>query len=56
MYRAAHPLRGGIANFNTALCKNFIEAGHRASIISFSLKYHGIFFPGKIQYEEGKAR
>jgi len=51
----AHPLRGGIANFNTALCKNFIEAGHRASIISFSLQYPGILFPGKTQYEEGKA-
>jgi len=51
----AHPLRGGIASFNTALCKNFIESGHRASIISFSLQYPGFLFPGKTQYEEGKA-
>jgi glycosyltransferase involved in cell wall biosynthesis len=51
----AHPLRGGIANFNTALCKSFIGAGHRASIISFSLQYPGFLFPGKTQYEEGKA-
>jgi D-inositol-3-phosphate glycosyltransferase len=51
----AHPLRGGIANFNTALCKNFIETGHQASIISFSLQYPGFLFPGKTQYEEGRA-
>ena len=51
----AHPLRGGIANFNTALCKSFIQAGHSAAIVSFSLQYPGIFFPGKTQYEEGKA-
>jgi len=51
----AHPLRGGIASFNTALCNNFIESGHRASIISFSLQYPGFLFPGKTQYEEGKA-
>jgi D-inositol-3-phosphate glycosyltransferase len=51
----AHPLRGGIANFNTALCKSFISAGHRASIISFSLQYPGFLFPGKSQYEKGEA-
>jgi glycosyltransferase involved in cell wall biosynthesis len=51
----AHPLRGGIANFNTALCRSFIRTGHRAFIISFSLQYPGILFPGKTQYEEGKA-
>ncbi len=51
----AFPLRGGIANFNVALCKSFIEAGHHASIISFSLQYPGILFPGKTQYEDGRA-
>lgn len=51
----AHPLRGGIANFNVALCRNFIRAGHRASIISFSLQYPRFLFPGKTQYEDGKA-
>lgn len=51
----AFPLRGGIANFNTALCQHFIEAGHQASIISFSLQYPDILFPGKTQYEEGKG-
>ncbi len=51
----AHPLRGGIANFNTALCKSFIEAGHQASIVSFSLQYPRRLFPGQTQYEEGKA-
>jgi len=51
----AHPLRGGIANFNTALCQHFIDAGHQASIISFSLQYPGILFPGKTQYEVGRG-
>jgi len=51
----AHPLRGGIANFNTALCTNFIKAGHGASIISFSLQYPRFLFPGKTQFEDGKA-
>jgi glycosyltransferase involved in cell wall biosynthesis len=49
----AFPLRGGIANFNTAVAKNFIDSGHRVSIISFSLQYPGFLFPGKTQYEEG---
>jgi len=51
----ANPLRGGIANFNTALCRSFIRTGHQASIISFSLQYPGLLFPGKTQYEEGEA-
>ena len=51
----AHPLRGGIANFNTALCRSFSRAGHRASVISFSLQYPGFLFPGKTQVEEGEA-
>lgn len=38
-----------------ALCKSFIEAGHQTSIISFSLQYPGILFPGKTQYEDGRA-
>jgi D-inositol-3-phosphate glycosyltransferase len=48
-----YPLRGGISNFNTALCKNFAAAGHEASIISFSLQYPSFLFPGTTQFEPG---
>ena len=47
----AYPLRGGIANFNTALCRSLTRAGHTASIVTFSLQYPGFLFPGKTQYE-----
>ena len=48
-----YPLRGGISNFNTALCSNLAAAGHEASIISFSLQYPGFLFPGTSQFEPG---
>jgi len=51
----AHPLRGGIANFNTALCRALLRSGHNASIVSFSLQYPGILFPGKTQLDEAPA-
>jgi len=49
------PLRGGIANFNAALAKAFIKQGDDCEIVSFSLQYPKILFPGKTQYEEGEA-
>ncbi len=49
-----HPLRGGISNFNTALCSNLAAAGHQASIISFTLQYPGFLFPGTSQYDPGE--
>ena len=50
----AFPLRGGIANFNNALCKAFINEGIHSQIYSFSLQYPSFFFPGKTQFEKGK--
>ncbi|HKR06343.1 MAG TPA: glycosyltransferase [Bacteroidia bacterium] len=47
----AYPYRGGIANFNDALCKAFNDEGIESSIISFTLQYPGFLFPGKTQYE-----
>ena len=44
----AHPLRGGIADTNTALCRA-LAAEHDASIISFTLQYPKFLFPGKTQ-------
>lgn len=47
----AYPLRGGIANFNEALHRAYQEAGADVQIVSFSLQYPSILFPGKSQKE-----
>jgi D-inositol-3-phosphate glycosyltransferase len=52
----AYPLRGGIANFNEALCKAFNDAGIESSIISFSFQYPELLFPGKTQFETGGTK
>ena len=51
----AFPLRGGIANFNEALCRALSKSGNDTKIISFSLQYPGFLFPGKTQYDSGKG-
>lgn len=51
----AFPLRGGIANFNNALCKAFVDQGIDSQVYSFSLQYPSFLFPGKTQFEEGEA-
>ncbi|HRG57315.1 MAG TPA: glycosyltransferase [Bacteroidia bacterium] len=51
----AFPLRGGIANFNESLCREFVKANHNASIYSFSLQYPSFLFPGTTQYDTGKG-
>jgi glycosyltransferase involved in cell wall biosynthesis len=51
----AYPLRGGIANFNEALCRQISKEGFDVKIISFSLQYPGFLFPGKTQYDTGKG-
>lgn len=51
----AYPLRGGIANFNEALCRQMSKEGFDVKIISFSLQYPGFLFPGKTQYDTGKG-
>ena len=51
----AYPLRGGIADFNEALCKAMIDEGFQTSIVSFYLQYPKILFPGKTQVTGGVA-
>lgn len=51
----AFPLRGGIANFNESLCREFVKAGHSAQIYSFSLQYPSFLFPGTTQYDTGNS-
>ncbi len=51
----AHPLRGGIADFNEALCKGFLAAGLDACIYSFSYQYPSFLFPGTSQFTKDAA-
>lgn len=51
----AYPLRGGLATFNQRLCQAFNEVGDDCSLLSFSLQYPGVFFPGKTQYSTDPA-
>jgi len=45
----AHPLRGGISQYNTSLARAFLSNGDDVLVISYSRQYPGIFFPGKTQ-------
>ena len=51
----AWPLRGGIANFNEALCRAFVKEGDEAEVVSFTLQYPKFLFPGKTQFDEGEG-
>jgi hypothetical protein len=51
----AYPLRGGIANFNEALCRTLIKEGKSCQVVSFSLQYPGFLFPGTTQMATGDA-
>lgn len=46
----AYPLRGGLATYNERLCRAFKSQGHDCEILSFSLQYPKILFPGKTQF------
>lgn len=46
-----YPLRGGPAQFNENLCREFNKLGHDSQIISYSLQYPNFLFPGSTQYE-----
>ena len=48
---SAHPLRGGgITTFNQRLAREFLSQGYDCSIVSFSLQYPSLLFPGTNQY------
>ncbi|MDZ4667944.1 MAG: glycosyltransferase [bacterium] len=46
----AYPLRGGLATYDERLCREFLAMGHNCEILSFSLQYPKILFPGKTQF------
>ena len=51
----AFPLRGGLATYNERIAREFKTLGYECDILSFSLQYPSIFFPGKTQYSTDKA-
>jgi len=51
----AHPYRGGPASFNDRLARQFSGEGHDVDIITFSLQYPRLLFPGKTQYTDSPA-
>jgi glycosyltransferase involved in cell wall biosynthesis len=51
---SAYPLRGGLASFNERLCRAFMENGDKARLLTFSLQYPSLLFPGKTQYSSSE--
>lgn len=50
---SAYPLRGGgIATFNERLAYAYQERGYEVQIVTFSLQYPSLLFPGKTQLSE----
>ena len=52
---SAYPLRGGLANYNERLAREYISRGYKVKIITFSLQYPNFLFPGKTQFSEEAA-
>jgi glycosyltransferase involved in cell wall biosynthesis len=52
---SAFPFRGGLSAFNERLAKQFQDEGHDVKILTFSLQYPQILFPGKTQYSSSEA-
>ncbi len=52
---SAHPLRGGLAEFNERLAKAYMDRGDEVEIVTFSLQYPSLLFPGKTQYSDDPA-
>ncbi len=46
----AHPLRGGLASFDERLAREFQHFNWQTRILTFSLQYPDILFPGVSQY------
>jgi glycosyltransferase involved in cell wall biosynthesis len=49
---SAHPLRGGLANYNERLARQCTAEGHDVIMYTFSLQYPAVLFPGKSQYSD----
>jgi glycosyltransferase involved in cell wall biosynthesis len=52
----ASPFRGGISDFNETFAFELLKQNYDVEIISFSLQYPSILFPGKTQYNINKTK
>ncbi len=51
----AYPFRGGIADTNESLALSLQQEGHEVTIVTFTVQYPSILFPGKSQFSEDPA-
>lgn len=51
----AYPYKGGIAAFNERLTVELQQKGHKVDILTFTLQYPKVFFPGKSQFSTDQA-
>lgn len=51
----AYPYRGGIADFNERLAREFQREGHEVITYTFTLQYPDLLFPGTTQYSTSPA-
>jgi len=51
----AFPYRGGLAAYNERLAREYVKQGHEVEIITFTLQYPALLFPGKSQYSPESA-
>ena len=48
----AYPYRGGLAAYNERLAREFIAQGTDTTLVTFTLQYPSLLFPGKSQYAD----
>jgi len=51
----AYPYRGGPATFNNRLALQLASEGHNVKVVTFTLQYPGLLFPGKTQFTDAPA-
>lgn len=48
----AHPYRGGLATIMQTMAREYQSRGHQVQILTFSVQYPSLLFPGKTQYTD----
>ena len=50
----AYPYRGGLASIMETLARTFNGRGDSAEVLTFTVQYPSLLFPGKSQYRDGE--
>lgn len=50
----AYPYRGGLASIMETLARTFNKRGDQARVLTFTVQYPSLLFPGKSQYRDGE--